>query len=75
MHTQEAACPISILLLFTLAINWIFIRALYRKREKKAERQGWEDEERGGRVGEGWKEGKNRLHFPACPAAEPALFR
>lgn len=29
----------------------------------------------GGRVGEGWKERKNRLHFPACPAAEPALFR
>lgn len=29
----------------------------------------------GERAGEGGKEGKSRLHFPACPAAEPALFR
>lgn len=77
--TQEATCPMPILLLFYLGNRWVFFSTpiVQRERErvgkeggvmKKREREGWR---------EGYKEGgkKSGLYFPACPAAELVLFR
>lgn len=67
--TQEATCPMPILLLFYLGNRLVFFSTFTVQREKESRKRGRDGER------DGMREEKNGLYFPACPAAESVLFQ